>query len=166
MVENGICRPSNSSWSSPIHLVPKSRNEWRICGDYRRLNTVTEPDRYPLPHIQDFSSELHGKVIFRKIALKRAYHQIPVEQSVIPKTAVITPIDIRFIAGSDNFIGDAFSRIGEIQIPNEVDYAAIAEAQRPDKELEELRKNSSLSFKTIEFPGSNLPLYCDVSTGQ
>ncbi|GBL85229.1 Pro-Pol polyprotein [Araneus ventricosus] len=42
----------------------------------------------------------------------------------------------------------------------------MAEAQRMDKELEELMKNSSLSFKTIEFLGSNLPLYCDVSTGQ
>ncbi|GBO42897.1 Retrovirus-related Pol polyprotein from transposon 297, partial [Araneus ventricosus] len=94
MVEKGICRPSNSSWSSPIHLVPKGHNKWRICGDYRSLNTVTEPDRHPLPHIQDFSSELHGKVIFSKIDLQRAYHQIPVEQSDIPKTAVITPIGL------------------------------------------------------------------------
>ncbi|GBM81124.1 Retrovirus-related Pol polyprotein from transposon 17.6 [Araneus ventricosus] len=74
--------------------------------------------------------------------------------------------DIRFISGSDNFVADAFSRISEIQIPNEINYAAMAEAQRTDKELGDLKKNSSLSFKTIEFPGSNLPLYCDVSTGQ
>ncbi|GBN50759.1 hypothetical protein AVEN_44322-1 [Araneus ventricosus] len=74
--------------------------------------------------------------------------------------------DIRFISGSDNFVSDAFSRIREIQIPNEINYADMEEAQRMDKELEELKKDSSLSFKTIEFPVSNLPLYCDVSSGQ
>ncbi|GBL89903.1 Retrovirus-related Pol polyprotein from transposon opus [Araneus ventricosus] len=74
-------------------LVFKGSGFQRTVG-FRGLNTVTEPDRYPLPHIQDFSSELHGKVIFSKIDLQRAYHQIPVEKSDIPKTAVITPIGL------------------------------------------------------------------------
>ncbi|GBN68505.1 hypothetical protein AVEN_144009-1 [Araneus ventricosus] len=57
LVAQGICRPSKSPWASPIHLVLK-KTEWGVCGDYRRLNAVTEPDRYTLPHIQDFASEL------------------------------------------------------------------------------------------------------------
>lgn len=94
MMDRGICRPSKSAWSSPIHLVPKGKDDWRICGDYRRLNSITEPDRYPIPHVQDFAAELHGKAVFSKLDLQRAYHQIPVESRDIEKTALITPIGL------------------------------------------------------------------------
>ena len=72
MEQVGIVRRSNSPWASPLHIVPKPDGGWRPCGDYRRLN-----DRYPVPHIQDFSAHLADKRFFSKVDLVRGYHQVP-----------------------------------------------------------------------------------------
>ena len=94
MLEKGICRPSKSSWASPLHLVPNKGEDWRPCGDYRGLNERSLPDRYPVRHIQDFAQKLRGKRVFYTIDLVRAYNQIPVAAEDVDKTAITTPFGL------------------------------------------------------------------------
>ncbi|GFV68590.1 retrovirus-related Pol polyprotein from transposon 297 [Trichonephila clavipes] len=91
LLAQGIIRHSKSPWSSPLHIVPKSDSTVRPVGDYRQLNSVTEFDSYPMPYLNDFAHALHGKRIFSKIDIFKAFHQIPIAECDIPKTAVTTP---------------------------------------------------------------------------
>ena len=90
----GLARRSNSDWSSALTVVPKPGDRIRACGDYRPLNSITVPDNYPIPHIEDFNQHLADCRIFSVIDAVRAYNQIPVAPEDIAKTAVTTPFGL------------------------------------------------------------------------
>ena len=75
-------------------MIKGKNGDWRICGDFRHLNAITVLDRYPVPHLRDFSSILQGRKVFSKLDLLMAYHQVPIAPDDVPETAVITPFGL------------------------------------------------------------------------
>lgn len=92
LLRDGIIRPSRSPYNSPIWVVPKKedssgRKKYRLVVDFRKLNAVTIPDKYPIPEVTEVLSNLGGNQYFTVIDLKSGFHQIPLREEDRQKTA-------------------------------------------------------------------------------
>lgn len=91
MLEMGIIEPSQSEWSSPILLVPKKDGGVRFCTDFRKLNSVSRFDSYPMPRIDELVERLGKAHYMTTLDLCKGYWQVPLEPSCRPYTAFRTP---------------------------------------------------------------------------
>ena len=100
---------SDSSWVSPVHVVPKKggftvirnkKNEliptrtvtgWRVCVDYRKLNTATRKDHFPLPFIDQMLDRLAGHPHFCFLNGYSGYNQISIAPEDQKKTTFTCP---------------------------------------------------------------------------
>ncbi|KAA3477606.1 Retrotransposable element Tf2 [Gossypium australe] len=76
MIQVGIIRDNNSSFTSPIVMVKKKYGSWRLCVVYSQLNQHTIKDKFPIPIIEELLDELGEARVFSKLDLGSGYHQI------------------------------------------------------------------------------------------
>ncbi|KAM6567243.1 hypothetical protein CsatA_026371 [Cannabis sativa] len=110
MLDVGIIYPiSDSPWVSPVQVVPKKsgitvvkneKNEliptrvqtgWRVCIDYRKLNSVTRKDHFPLPFIDQMLERLAGHAYYCFLDGYSGYNQIPIAPEDQEKTTFTCP---------------------------------------------------------------------------
>ena len=72
-LRDGIISRSNSLFASCLHVVPKKSGKRRVCVDYRRLNTISLLEAYPIPSIHSILIKKYGSRVFSLIDLKSAY---------------------------------------------------------------------------------------------
>jgi transposase InsO family protein len=86
----GVIRRSFSEWSANVVLVDKTGGEpgqKRLCIDYKRLNSVTVKDAFPVPRMDETIDTLQGANWFTKLDLLSGYLQISIHPDDRPKTS-------------------------------------------------------------------------------
>ena len=91
LLENDFIEPSKSSWSSPCILVPKSDGSYRMCTDYRKVNTITKTDTFPIPRMDDCIDKVGNAKYVTKFDLLKGFWQIPLTDRAKEISAFVTP---------------------------------------------------------------------------
>ncbi|XP_064455074.1 uncharacterized protein K02A2.6-like [Ornithodoros turicata] len=96
MVTEGVLEPvAFSKCATRIVPVHKRNGTIRICGDYRcTVNTVSQPDKYPLPTSTEMFAFLANGVLFTKLDLEQAYLQLPVDEESSSLLTLNTPLGL------------------------------------------------------------------------
>lgn len=66
LLASQMIQPSVSPYSTPVILVKKKDGTWRLCVDYKKLNSNTIKNKYHIPIIEDLLDELFGANFFPK----------------------------------------------------------------------------------------------------
>lgn len=90
----GVIRPSKSPYASPVVVVTKKDGSLRLCIDYRKLNSCSPRDAFPLPRIEEALESLGQAKYFSTLDLTSGYWQVEVAEQDKHKTAFSTPMGL------------------------------------------------------------------------
>ena len=91
MLASGVIEQSNSAWSSPVVMVRKGVDKYRFCIDFRKLNSVSRANAYPLPYMDAILRKLQSAKFISTLDLSEAYHQIRLMRESRELTAFTVP---------------------------------------------------------------------------
>ena len=72
----GYIRLSKSPYASPFFFIKKRDGKLRPVQDYRRLNSYTIKNQYPLPLISELTNNFAGAHIFTKLDIRWGYNNV------------------------------------------------------------------------------------------
>ena len=91
-LDKGFIDTSQAPFAAPILFVKKPNGSLRFCIDYRKLNSLTRKDRYPLPLIEETLARLAKAKIFTKLDIRQAFHRIRMD----PESEELTTFRTRY----------------------------------------------------------------------
>lgn len=110
-----ICKPQRiPRWISPMEVVMKGTNDFRIVIDLRQPNKAIRRDHYPLPDVTKFRSALYGAKCFSKLDLKSAYHHVLLDEESRELTTFMTsegPMQFTRLPFGVNTAPEIFQRV-------------------------------------------------------
>ena len=91
LLKDGAITESSSKYATPVCIVDKEDNDYRLCNDYRPVNVYTDLDPFPFPLIDNVITGFGGCNFFSKFDLKDGFNQLGLTPETRKYTAFITP---------------------------------------------------------------------------
>ena len=91
LMDNEFIESSQSDWSSPCIIVPKPDGTFRMCIDYRKVNSMTKTDSFPVPRMNDCIDNIGQANYLTKFNLLKGFWQIPKTDKAKEISAFVAP---------------------------------------------------------------------------
>jgi hypothetical protein len=80
MLDNDIIEPSKSEWILPCILIPNPDGTYRLCTDFRKVNSVTKMVSSPILRINDCTDKIRSVKFVSKFDLLKGYWKVPLTE--------------------------------------------------------------------------------------
>ena len=157
-LKQGIIRPSKSPYASQVVIVRKKTGEICLCVDFRKLNTISIRDSFPLPHVEEALQAIQAAVWFSSFDLAQGYLQMAMEEEEEDKIQDNNKDQIYIITGQHDHRNAYFVKpLGSKCQPKQVNRREMFDLGITEDQELECRKQEEENEE--EGKNCELPLY-------